>query len=122
MEPKILSEKGDLPEHFARTFSLVMPFSHESEHTKLMTLLIINLPLAVFYWQSLSCKVIDKSQGDLNSSNSNYFPLCRLPGRFLLHDYFSKFRVTFHLDFLRANLAAPIISYPDLGALASEAA
>ena len=76
LEPKILSEKGDFPEHFARTFSLVMPFSHESEHTKLMTLLIINLPLAVFYWQSLSCKVIDKSQGDLNSSNSNYFPLC----------------------------------------------
>ena len=32
-------EKGDLPEHFSRTFSLVtvMPFLHESEHTKLMS-------------------------------------------------------------------------------------
>ena len=39
-----------------------------------MTSLIINLPFAVFYRQSLSCEVIDKSQGDLNSSNSKYFP------------------------------------------------
>ena len=72
------SEKGDLSEHFARTYSLVMQFSHESEHTKLMTSLIINLELAVFYRQSLSCEVIDKSQGDLNSSSSKYFPLCPL--------------------------------------------
>ena len=59
--------------------SLIMQFSHESEHTYLMTSLIINLQLAVFYRQSLSCKVIDKSpraKSDLNSSNSNYFPLC----------------------------------------------
>ena len=70
------SEKGDSPEHFVRTFSFVMPFSYESEHTKLMTLLIINLSLEVFYRQSLSCEVINKSQGDLNSSNSKYFPLC----------------------------------------------
>ena len=41
----------------------------------LMTSLIFNLPLAVFYRQSLSCEVIDKSKGDLNSSNRNYFPL-----------------------------------------------
>ena len=53
-----------------------MPFSHESEHTELMTLLIINLQWAVFYLQSLSCEVIDKSHGDLNSSSSYYFPLC----------------------------------------------
>ena len=53
-----------------------MPFSYESEHKKFMTSLIINLSLAVFYRQSLSCKVIDKSQGDLNSSNCKYFTLC----------------------------------------------
>ena len=40
------SEKGNLPDPFVRTFSFVMPFSHESEHTKLMTSLIINLSLA----------------------------------------------------------------------------
>ena len=34
-------EKGDLPEHFSTTFTFVMPFSHESEHTKLMSSLII---------------------------------------------------------------------------------
>ena len=42
------TEKGDLPEHFASTFSLVMLSSHESEHTKLMASLIINFLLAVF--------------------------------------------------------------------------
>ena len=36
---------------------------------------VINLPLVVFNWESLSCEVIYKSQGDLNSSNSKYFPL-----------------------------------------------
>ena len=54
-------------------FSLVMPISHESENTKL---LIISLLLAVFYLQSPSCEVIYKSQGDLNSSNSNFFTMC----------------------------------------------
>ena len=44
--------------------------------SKLMTSLIISLLLAVFYQQSLSCEVINNSQGDLNSSNKNYFPLC----------------------------------------------
>ena len=63
-----------MPEYFASTFSLVMPISHESELTKLMTSLVINFLLAVFYGQSLSCEVIYKSQGDLNSSNSKYFP------------------------------------------------
>ena len=69
------SEKGELSEHFSS--ALVMPFSHESEHTKLMILLIINLPLAVSYLQPLSCVVIDKSQCDLNSSNSDC--RCALP-------------------------------------------
>ena len=41
-----------------------------------MTSMIINLSFAVFHRQSLSCKVIDKSQGDINSPNSKYFPLC----------------------------------------------
>ena len=50
--------------------------SHWGEHTKLMTSLIINLKLAVFYKQSHSCEVINKSKGDLNSSNSIFFPLC----------------------------------------------
>ena len=61
-----------------------MPFLDESEHTKLMTSMIVNLLLAVLYLQSLSCEVINKSQEDLNSSNSNF---CR----FQLLDYFSKF-------------------------------
>ena len=58
------SEKGNLPDPFVRTCSFVMPFSQRSEHTKLITYpyLIINLPLAVFYLQSLSCEVNDKSQ------------------------------------------------------------
>ena len=40
------SKKGDLPQHLASTFSLVMQFSHESENTKfqVMISLIINLP------------------------------------------------------------------------------
>ena len=76
------------PEHFTLPFSLVMPFSHESEHTKHMTLLIINLQLAVFYRQSLSCEVIDKSHGDHISSNSN--SLCALPGCFQMLNFFSK--------------------------------
>ena len=74
--------------------------SHESEHTKLMTSLIINLQLAV-YRQSLSCEVIDKFKGDSNSSNSNYFSL--FPH---LRDYFQ----SFYLDFLCSNLATPITS------------
>ena len=41
-----------------------------------MTSLIINLSFAVFHLQSLSCEVIDKSQGDINSPNSKYSPLC----------------------------------------------
>ena len=44
-------------------FSLVMQFSHESEHSKLKTSLIINLLLSVFYGKSLSCEVIDKNPG-----------------------------------------------------------
>ena len=45
------SEKGNLPDPFVCTFSFVMPFSYESEHTKLMTSLITNLSLGVFYLQ-----------------------------------------------------------------------
>ena len=43
-----------------------------------MTSLIINLLLAVFNLQPPSCEAINKSQGDLNSSNSNYFPYCAI--------------------------------------------
>ena len=73
LEPEILWNRWTT-EHFASTFSLVMPFSDESEQTKLMTSLIINLQLAVFYGQSLSCEVVNESQGGFNSSNSDYFP------------------------------------------------
>ena len=87
-----------MPDPLVCTFSFVTPFSYESEHTKLMTSLIINLLLAVFYLQSLSCEVIDKSQSDLNSSNSKYFPLCLpclwIPGRFQLLYYCSKLPLT----------------------------
>ena len=57
------------------TLFLLLCHLYESEHTKLMTSLMINLSFAVFYRQSLSCEVIDKSEGDLNS-NSKYFPFC----------------------------------------------
>ena len=68
------SETGGLPERFASTFPLVMPFSHESEHIKHMTSLIITSQIAVFYL--LPYEVIDKSHSDLDCSNSNSFPLC----------------------------------------------
>ena len=43
-----------------------------------MTSLIINLNflLTVFHQQSLSCEVMDKSLGNINSPNSKYSPLC----------------------------------------------
>ena len=81
-----------------------MPILHESKHTKLMTSLMMNLLLAVFCRQSLSCEVIDESQGDLNSSNRNYFPFCP---RWPISIIFQSFR----LDLLCANLATPLISY-----------
>ena len=55
-----------------------------------MNSLIINLSFAVFHRQSLSCEVIDKSQGDIDSPNSKY-SLFALPGRFQLRYYCSKF-------------------------------
>ena len=57
-------------------FLLLYDFSHESEHTKLMTLVIINLPFAVFYLQSRSCEVINKSQCDLKFFQQQLFLLC----------------------------------------------
>ena len=50
------SEKVDSSERFARTF--------RKEQAELINSLLINLLLAVFYRQSLSCEVIDKSQGE----------------------------------------------------------
>ena len=69
-------EKSDLPEHFASTFSFVMPFSHESEHTKLMTSLIINLSLAVFYRQLLPWEGLNKPRVDPDSSSRGHFTPC----------------------------------------------
>ena len=55
--------------------SLVVQILNESEHTKLMTLLIINLPLTNFYRQLLLWEGIDKSQCEPDSPSSYYFPL-----------------------------------------------
>ena len=52
-----------------------------SEHTKLMTSLIINLLLAVFYRQSLPWEGLNKSRGDPDCSSNCHFTLCLL-GRF----------------------------------------
>ena len=84
------SEKGDLPEHFASTISLVMPFSQNSWP----------------YRSSTYREVINESQGDLNSSKSNYFPLC--PPWSI-----SNTRLFFEVSssIFCANLAEPIISY-----------
>ena len=82
-----------------------------------MTSLIINLLFAVFYLQSLqslSCEVIDKSKGDLNSSNNNYFPSCP-PDQFQLRYCFSKFPPWFS-----ASINLPFaISTTDRSSLAS---
>ena len=64
---------------FASNFSLVMPFSHESERkTEPMKLIFTDYQLTIcsFIPAITLYEVINKSQGDLNSSNSNYFPLC----------------------------------------------
>ena len=58
---------------FCKHFSFVMPFSHESKHTKLMTSLIINLSLAVFDRQSLPWEGLNKRRGDPDSSSSGHF-------------------------------------------------
>ena len=55
-----------------------MPFSHQSEHTKLLTSLIINLWMAVFYEQLLPWEGLNKPQGDPDSSSSSHFSLCPL--------------------------------------------
>ena len=88
-------------------FLFLCDFSHESEHTKLMTLVIINLPFAVFYLQSRSCEVINKSQCDLKFFQQQLFLLCP-PWPISMTLLFLK---VFHLHFLCANLATPIISY-----------
>ena len=84
------SEKGDLLEHFASTFSLVMPFSHESEHTKLMT-----SRLSTYRWQFSTANHFHV-KWSTNPRVTSILPkasisLCALPGRFQLRYYFSKF-------------------------------
>ena len=56
--------------------SFVVPFLHESEHTKLITLLIINSSLAVFCWQLLPWEGLNNFRGDPYSSSSGHFTLC----------------------------------------------
>ena len=51
-------EKRWLPEPFASTFSLVMLFSHESEHTKLTSLIVCSfLPAITFMWSDQQIQV-----------------------------------------------------------------
>ena len=50
----------------------MMPFSNESEHTQLMTSLIINLSSAVFYLQWLPWEDLDKSRVNSDSSSSGH--------------------------------------------------
>ena len=74
-----------------------------------MTSLITNL-----LWQLLSCKVMDKYQGDLNSFNSIHFPLsasvCSSVSS--LADFnCSIIFLSFHVDYVCANLDTKIISY-----------
>ena len=71
-------EKDNLPDPSVCTFSFVMPFSYESELTKLMTSLIINLSLAVFYRHHFHVKwsTNPRAASILPSSNSKYFSLC----------------------------------------------
>ena len=111
------SEKGpgDLPEHFARIFSLVVQFSQQSERTKLMTcgigltdfqITVCSFLQAItFMW---SCR---NSNGDLISSSSNYFSLC-LHTQCESQVYFNCTIIfwSFHLYFLCACLAMPITS------------
>ena len=99
------SEKGDLPEHFASTFLLLCHFHHD----------LTDYLLAVFYRQSPSCEMIDKSQGDLKFFQQQFFH--SVPS---LVDFNCAiiFR-SFHFDFLCANLAELIISYRLLSNLQS---
>ena len=50
--------------------------------------------------------MIDKSQGNLDSINSNYFPLCPPLSTSIARLFFKV-----HLNFLRTHSAAPITSY-----------
>ena len=117
------SEKGVLPEHFVGTFPVVtQEKTWLPGHTKLMTSLIMNLPLAVFYRQLRLClplavfyrqwpfcEVIDKSQENLNSSKSKVFPSGSVPS--LVDFNWAVIFRSFHLDFLFANFAEPTTSY-----------
>ena len=75
LEPKILRKRW-FAWAFCNTFSFVLSLSHDSEHTKLITSLVINLLLAVLYQQSLPWGGLNKFQGDPDSSSSGHFTLC----------------------------------------------
>ena len=79
-------DKGDLPEHFAGSFSsqVAMPFSHDSEpeHTKFMTsqwdlvLTDNQLIVVVFYQQLLPWQGLNKPRGEPTSSSRGHFTRC----------------------------------------------
>ena len=80
-----------------------MPFSRESENTKVMTLqsfLNSNLQSPVLFKQSSLWKRTDKSQGDPVSSCSDYFSLHP-------HQLNSNYTVTFALLILEASWGSP---------------
>ena len=88
---------------------LAMRFSNEFERTVLMTSLIINLPLAIFYWHSLSCEVIDNPRVTSILLTAIIF-LCALPGRLQSCVYFSKFSPRFSMfKFVHANHFIPFV-------------
>ena len=81
-------DKGDLPAPLASSFLLVMPFSRDSEHAKLMTSLIIDL-LGAFYSIRFQLSIgqdqqILKNQGRLEKSRlifpASIISLFALPG------------------------------------------
>ena len=101
----IISEEGDLPEHFSSTFSLVMRlFSNESEHIKLM----ISLTSA-YCWKLSTCNHFHMRRSTnpkvTSILSTAIISLCAHPGLFQLRIYFSKFSLRFSV----CNLATPVI-------------
>ena len=98
------SEKGDLPEHFASTFSLVIPFPHEYEHIR------NSRPhwLSTYRWQfSTGITFLWSDQripGWPQFFQQQLFPYLLSIVDFNCTIYFW----SFHLDFMCANLDAPI--------------
>ena len=83
------SEKGDLPEHFASTFSLLCHFHHDLTDFHLTASVGNFLPAITFMWNDWQIP------GWPQILPAAVFSLCALPGWFQLRDYFSKFPFRF---------------------------